>query len=573
MSPVNRQASPFTLRGYQAHTVAANRAAHLGLRRPTGTGIANRTANSLATGLGKTVISSKMTADAHERMERTIVLVHRSEIAEQHMRKIHSMAPGASIGLVKGSRNEWDADVVVASVPSIGTEAQLRRRRIPADRFRLGIADEAHHSATDTWQCAMSYFGAFGGMPWAGFTATLSRGDSKALGDTWQEVVADYDIGFGVRNGYLVKPTGIRIKVKDLMLDEVKRSRGDFQDADLGDAMEDADAGNTMIKAWYEHAEGLRTAAFAPSVHAAKRWAREFTEAGIPAEVIVGTTTDAERQAIFGRFEQGTTLVIWGVGVLTEGWDAPWCEVILNARPTESASLYIQIVGRGLRPWKPTGKTGCLVLGVVGSSTKHSRVGLKDLAGHEGDPREFIDSYPEDEVEDGPRGEFIDPSLKDFIAGEIVAQEVDLFGDSDSAWLQTDRGVWFIPTKLSYWFLFAEKEGGYSLGRIATAGGRAHRVERGITLEAGMAWAERYADDEDGSVSSRSASWRRVWPSAGMIRKANDCLPRIEIAALHGGAYGEPLPYNWHGLKQGELSDMITVGSASVVLRKFAVRS
>jgi len=533
--------------------VAANRAAHLGMRRPTGTGRVNRTANVLATGLGKTVIFSQMIADAHQRFERSIVLVHRSELAEQAMRKVHSMAPGASIGLVKGSRNEWDADVVVASVPSIGTERQMLRRRIPADRFKLGIADECHHSAADTWQQAMGYFGAFNGMPWAGFTATLSRGDSRALGDTWQEIVADYDIGFGVRNHYLVKPRGIRIRVKDLMLDEVKRSRGDFQDEDLGAAMVDADAGNTMVRAWTEHIAGKRTAAFAPSVYSARRFAEAFTDAGIPTEVITGDTLDEARQGIYERFRLGTTLVIWSVGVLTEGWDAPWCEAILNARPTESAALYIQIVGRGLRPFTAGGKTECVVLDVVGSSAKHRLVSLKDLAGHEGDPRETIESYTDEDGTEELGGEYIDPNVKDFLDGELVAEEVDLFADSDSAWLQTDGGVWFVPTREAYWFLaHPPNEGGFRLGRIPANGGKAYWAERELTLEAGMAWAERYATDEDHSISSRSASWRKSKPSEAMIRKAR--------------SLGIPTD----GLKQGAVGDMITVGSASVVLRKYA---
>jgi superfamily II DNA or RNA helicase len=558
MSPVNRDASPYTLRSYQEHTVAANRAAHLGMRRPTGTGRVNRTANVLATGLGKTVIFSQMIADAHQRFERSIVLVHRSELAEQAMRKVHSMAPGASIGLVKGSRNEWDADVVVASVPSIGTERQMLRRRIPADRFKLGIADENHHSAADTWQFAMGYFGAFrdengGGMPWAGFTATLSRGDSRALGDTWQEIVADYDIGFGVRNRFLVKPRGIRIRVKDLMLDEVKRSRGDFQDEDLGAAMVDADAGNTMVKAYLEHIPGKRTAGFAPSVYAAKRFAEAFAEAGISTEVITGSTPDDQRQGIYERFRLGATLVIWSVGVLTEGWDAPWCEAILNARPTESAALYIQIVGRALRTWP--GKAEAVILDVVGSSVKHRLVSLKDLAGGVGDPRETIESYTDEDGTEELQGEYIDPNVKDFLAGELVAEEVDLFADSDSAWLQTDGGVWFVPTRESYWFLaHPPNEGGFRLGRIPANGGKAYWAERELTLEAGMAWAERYAGDEDPSISSRSASWRKSKPSQAMAAKA------VRL--------GLPV----EGLRQGELGDLITVGHANIVLRKYASR-
>jgi superfamily II DNA or RNA helicase len=553
VSPVNRQEQAFELRPYQAHTVASTRAAHLGRRRPTGTGKVNRTVNVLATGLGKTVIGSAMAADAHARMERTVVFTHREELADQWVRKLHGACPSASIGIVKGNRNEWEADIVVMSVPSVGTQKQMDRRRIPADRFGLGIADEAHHSAADTWLFGMGFFGAFNGMPWTGFTATLSRGDSRALGDIWSEITADYDIGFGVRNAFLVKPRGIRIRVKDLMLDEVKRSRGDFQDDDLGAAMEDADAGNAIAKAYLEHTPGKRAAMFCPNVSSARRFADDLNEAGIPTEVVVGTTPSEERAAIFERFRLGTTLVISGVSVLTEGWDAPWCEVVIMARPTQSAALYIQCVGRGLRPFKATGKTECVVLDVIGATGQHRLVSLKDLAGKDPDGREFLEDPYDEEEPDELDGEY-HAEVKEYNGGELVAEDVDLFADSDSAWLQTDRGVWFVPTKVSLWFLYAQKDGGFTLGRIPAKGGKAHRVERDITMEAGMAWAEKYATDEDPSVSSRNASWRKSRPSIKMTNMAID----------HG------IPYE--GLKQGEVSDMITVASASVVLRKFGAR-
>lgn len=557
MSP-NRNGQVFQLRPYQEHTVAANRAAHTGRRRPTGTGVVNRTANVLATGLGKTVIGSAMGAQALARRERTVVFTHREELADQWLTKLHSACPGASLGLVKGSRNEWEADIVVMSVPSIGSERQMARRRIPADRFGLGIADECHHVAADTWQYGMAYFGAFRGMPWAGFTATLSRQDSRALGDTFQEIVADYDIGFGVRNHFLVKPRGKRIRVKDLMLDQVRKSRGDYQDDDLGQAMEDADAGNAIAKAYLEHTPGKRAAMFCPNVSSARRFADDLNEAGIPTEVVVGTTSTEERAAIFERFRLGTTLIISGVSVLTEGWDAPWCEVVIMARPTQSPALYIQCVGRGLRPWAPTGKTECVVLDVVGTTANHRLVSLKDLAGKDADGREFLpDPYDDEEPADPEERGAYEAEVKDFIGGELVAEDVDLFGDSDSAWLQTrsDRGrgpVWFIPTRESYWFLMSQDDGAFTLGQVAINGTGARRVETGITLEAGMAWAEKYATEEDHSISSRKAYWRKKFPSEAMLKLAT----------------GMGIPSE--GLHQGELSDLITAAKATRVLRKFA---
>lgn len=553
MSPVDRTAQAFTLRGYQKHTVDMNRLAHTGERRPTGTGVVNRVASILATGLGKTVIFSAQAALAHQRLQRTIVLVHREELADQARKKLHSMCPGASIGLVKGTANDWEADIVVASVPSIGTERQLAKRRIPSDWFGLGIADECHHASADTWQTAMTYFGAYRGMPWSGYTATMTRGDSRALGDTWSEVVAEFDIGYGVTNKYLVRPRGKRIRIKNLLLEEVKRSRGDFQDGGLGQAMEDADSGKAIAEAYLEHCPGKRAAMFCPNVSSAQRFAEDFNEAGIPTEVVVGSTPSAERAAIFERFRLGITLVISGVSVLTEGWDAPWCEVVIMARPTQSAGLYVQCVGRGLRPWKATGKRECLVLDVVGATANHRLVSLKDLAGKDPDGQPVLADPYGDEVEDDGTGHY-SPPIAERPEGVLVSEDVDLFSDSDSAWLQSDRGIWFVATRSSLYFLVPQPDGAFTLGRTPVGGGTSKRLETDLLIESGMVWAERYASEEDPSISSRRASWRKSKPSDALSKKA--------------AGLGIPT----EGLRQGEISDMITVILANPVLRKFATR-
>jgi superfamily II DNA or RNA helicase len=552
MSPVNRNAAPFVLRPYQEHAVNAIEAAWNGERRPSGTGTVNRVATVAATGLGKTVVFSELIRRAHDRGERSIVLVHREELADQAMRKVHSMLPGASVGLVKAERDEWDADVVVASVPTLGRSAK-RRERIPRDRFGIGIADECHHAAADTWQRTMHHFGAFDGRPWAGFTATMSRGDDRQLGETWSEVVAEYDISFGIRNKFLVPVSGKRIRVKNLLLDQVKRSRGDYQDADLGEAMEDADAGNTIADAYLKHADGRRAAMFSPTKSTARRFADDLNERGIPTEVVLGETTTEERTAIYERFRLGTTKVISSCMVITEGWDAPWAEVAVMARPTSSNALYIQCIGRVLRPFPAGGKQSALVLDVVGASERNRLVSLvelhdlKDIAPYDAFPDGGDD--PDDvvglgQLDDGPR----------YIEGEIVASEIELFDTSDSAWLRTNAGVWFVPTKTAYFYLWPKKDGSFGLGRKPVGGPqRKHGVvlENNLTLEGGMAWAERYAlDEEDGiaSISDRHANWRRKRPSEALRRAAS---------AFH-------LPID--GLNQGQVGDLLTVAKASLSL-------
>lgn len=552
MSPVDRNTSPFALRPYQLHTVDAIEAAWRGDRRPTGEGAVNRVATVAATGLGKTVIFSELIRRGHLRGQRALILVHREELADQAKRKLHSVVPAASIGIVKAERDEWDADIVIGSVPTLGRSAK-RRERIPSDRFDVGICDELHHSMSDTWQRTMSYFGAFDGRSnWAGFTATMARGDDRDLGETWTEVVAEYDISFGIRNKFLVPVSGKRIRVKNLLLDQVKRSRGDYQDNDLGEAMEDADAGNTIADAYKKHGGGRRAAMFSPTKSTARRFADDLNERGIPTEVVLGETTTDERRAIYERFRTGETKIISSCMVITEGWDAPWAEIAIMARPTSSNTLYVQCIGRVLRPFPAGGKRSALVLDVVGASERNKLMSLHEIK----DIRDITpyEMYPDGD--DDPDGTVFGTGDDGpgFIDGEIVATEIELFDTSDSAWLRTRAGVWFVPTKTAYFYLWPRKDGSFGLGKKPVGGPqKKHGVvlENNLTMEGAMAWAERYAIEEEGgiaSISNRRASWRRKRPSDALRRSAR---------AFH-------LPTE--GLNQGELGDLLTVAKASLSL-------
>src|SRR5213594_4592660 len=98
--------------------------------------------------------------------------------------------------------------------------------------------------------------------------------------------------------------------------------------------------------------------------------AETFWRAGIAAEALDATTPLATRRAILQRLHTGATRVVANCAALTEGFDEPSVDCIIIARPTQSAVLYQQMLGRGTRTYP--GKTDCLVLDVVGISTHHT---------------------------------------------------------------------------------------------------------------------------------------------------------------------------------------------------------
>jgi hypothetical protein len=318
-----------------------------------------------------------------------------------------------------------------------------------------------------------------------------------------------------IDEGYLVPPTGLRVQVEDLNLDAVRKSRGDLQANDLGDALMNADAPRQGAEAILEHAKDRHTAAFWPTVATAESFAEECHTLGITCEVVVGTTPRDERRDAYARFREGTTSVLSSVAVLSEGWDAPWCDCILLGRPTQSRSLFVQIVGRGLRPWIPGGKTDCLVIDLTGASERNQLATLADLG------LSVENEEPPAEESSTPDPDAVDMFGDDPVYGEGVLRShaVDLFAASRSLWLRTeDRGWWFVPVMGGVFFLYPKSDGTFAVG-YKQNNRQAQVIEGkdpGLTLELGMAWAERYASEVDSdraehgfSVSSRSAGWRK----------------------------------------------------------------
>jgi hypothetical protein len=350
--------------------------------------------------------------------------------------------------------------------------------------------------------------------------------------------------------------------VEDLDLARVKRSRGDLQANDLSDALMDAEAPRQAAQALLEHAKDRHTAAFWPSIVTAEAFRDECLELGITCEVVFGTTPTKERREVYERFRTGETSVISTVGVLTEGWDAPWCDCILIGRPTQSRALFVQMIGRGLRPWKPGGKVDCLVLDLRGATSRHGLASLTDLSlspeEDESEPTTPVDD--EDlEVDD----EHLEEPELWTPDGPLRVTEVDLFAGSETVWLQTeDRGWWFIPVAGAFYFLYPQATGHYAVGR-ATSGAvrKIERLDKDLSLEYAMAWAEKYAAEEDdelfGTLSSKKARWRR-----GQAKATTQ-----QVAMASGFGIDPALAAI---MTKRELSDLINVRLATRVLAKVA---
>jgi superfamily II DNA or RNA helicase len=578
-----------------------------------------RVAVVLPTGAGKTVVFSHLimqwlTANPGRRV---LILVHTEELVMQAYRKLREVAPHLRIGIVKAARNQVTADVIIACVPSL----RSARRRAQLRRIGLIVTDECHHAAAPTYRKIYAHFGALSydgtdAAPeyvktpavMAGYTATLARGDDKKLSEVWQSVAYRRDIGFMIRRGYLRDVRGKRIEIPDLELSKVKKSGGDYQAADLGDALEASLAPEIVAEAIAEHAADRSGVAFWPTVSAAYAGADAMNAAGIKTEVVHGGLAPAERREILARLERGDTQWVSNCMVLTEGFDCPRVSCVAVCRPTRSAPLYQQMVGRGLRLWCPEHGSRArikpepccaesvieaLILDVVGASRTHGLASLVDLS--EKDLRELpedvslIEAEEFEETQDGDRVKIVHD-------GPVETVEFDPLGrDSKSAWNRTPEGIWFLTVGGNdgrYVFLipsvYVDPETGepappdtWDVLWASKSAYGAHRAmgateHRGISEAAAFAWAEDIADDwrMNGwgtglpvlNTTSKRAAWRRKPASARQLtelkRRKVELPEAVRAWEQQGQFETDARGHLWEvapicPISAGEASDMI----------------
>jgi len=547
-----------TLRPYQREAIDAVTAAWKeGTRRP---------AVVLPTGMGKTVVFSHLASEHHASTgTRTLVLVHRDELADQAVSKLRAVAPHLWVGKVKAQDNDVNADVVVASVQTLARAKRLTDiLEARSGKVGLVITDECHHGVAPVYQ---RIYAATTDMNHVGFTATLARSDGIGLGSVWDDVAYSKTLTYAVKHGFLVAPKGRSVKVDDLNLSSVKKSRGDFQTGDLGDVLEQSSALTVAADAYAEHAPDRPGVAFTPTVATARIMASELTRRGIRSAVISGETPRSERLRIYEAFRQGEIQVLSNCMVLTEGFDAPWASCAVIVRPTQSSPLYVQMVGRVLRPFP--GKSDALVLDIVGASQTNKLTTLVDLEEgffKERRPCPECDCIPCECICDGcgnPRNmcECPKPEPKELLAAGN-GESFDLFSSSASAWGQTPKGVWFIPCgPEGYVFLWPSREGEPGTWDVYVApqdaSGRPLKWTgtdySGMPLETAMAWAEGEAEELGAYLSRRGARWRRGAASEAQLNYAR--------------ALGCTVP---EGANKGLVGEMISKAKATRIFDPYA---
>ena len=321
----------------------------------------------MATGLGKTFVATNIA----NQFIRILFICHREELILQAVHAFEEIYP-MQVGIVKEKTFEIDKKIVVGSVQTLANRLQL----IKNDEFDLVIIDEIHHYLAVTWVKVAHYFKP---QLLLGLTATPHRLDGLNLSNIVDKITFDYGIEPGVRNGYLCQPEAFRIRT-GTDISKIKRTGGDFAKKELSVVVDSPGRNSLVVQKYQQYADGRPGIVFAVDIAHAQNLLSEFRKVGISSDLVVSDEDiTPERSETIKKFKAGQIQVIVNVMILTEGFDYPDVGCIMMARPTESLTVYIQAIGRGLRlksdEFKQRfGADNCIILDFVDNSGKHKLI-------------------------------------------------------------------------------------------------------------------------------------------------------------------------------------------------------
>jgi len=312
----------------------------------------------LATGLGKTWLSA---FDSHKsgQFNRVLFVAHRDEILSQALSTFRIIRPDATLGLYTGTQKDADAEVLFASIQTLGKALHLRK--FAPDAFDYIIVDEFHHAAAASYRKLIEYF-----EPnfLLGLTATPDRTDGgDLLGLCQENLIYRCDLFEGIRRG-LLSPFHYYGIPDTVNYENIPWRSARFDPEQLTMAVATkARAENILTE--YRRLAGNRTLAFCCSVTHADFMAQYFNDCGIVAVAVHSAPSSALRAKSLDDLAAGTVRVVFAVDILNEGVDIPNVDTVMLLRPTESSILWTQQVGRGLR--RAEGKDYLTIIDYIGN--------------------------------------------------------------------------------------------------------------------------------------------------------------------------------------------------------------
>lgn len=316
-----------------------------------------------AVGFGKTIVSAELMRTANAKYgAKSLFLAHLQELVIQTVEKISCVDPGLSCGVFMGRRKD-QADITVGTRQTVAKNLEIM------EPVNLIIIDECHLFCPQHQAIIDHFLSLNPRLRVLGLTGTpysLSDGWIYADDDSrrWPDPFFTASIDSMINHGYL---SPYRYKVADKMeeLEGMTLSRGEFKEADLEEMMVEERHMGSVQHVLDEQCQGRqRIMIFCITIDHAERLA-----AYLGAHCVHSKLNKDEWRRRVDRFKTGEDRILVNVTQLTVGFDCPEVDCLIVARPTMSASLHVQICGRGLRVAE--GKDDVLIIDMVGNYVRH----------------------------------------------------------------------------------------------------------------------------------------------------------------------------------------------------------
>lgn len=321
-----------------------------------------------ATGIGKTYLSAFDSA----KYNKILFVAHREEIIKQAAQSFKNVRNSDDIGFFYSNQKDTKNSFIFALVQTLGKEQYLNEEYFSKDYFDYIIVDEFHHAVSSNYKKIIDYF-----TPkfLLGLTATPERLDSKDV-----FALCDYNMVYEVRlkdainKGWLVPFRYYGIYDETVNYEHIDYKNGKYDDKQLEEALMLNKRGEIILNHYLKY-NSKRAIGFCTSRHHAEYMAKVFNENNIPSAAVYSGEKgeySEERNIALSKLTSGELKVIFSVDMFNEGLDVPAIDMVMFLRPTQSPTIFLQQLGRGLRKFKD--KKYLNVLDFIGNYKKANLV-------------------------------------------------------------------------------------------------------------------------------------------------------------------------------------------------------
>lgn len=315
-----------------------------------------------ATGIGKTYLAA---FDA-KNYEKILFLAHREEIITQASESFKNIYPNKTQGFYYSKDKDIEKDIIFALVQSLGKKTNLNEFK--RDYFDYIIIDEFHHAVADNYKRVLDYF-----TPkfLLGLTATPERLDNRDV-----FALCDYNNVYEIRlkeainKGYLSPFRYYGIYDDTVDYSQINMKNGRYDEKDLEEKLMIHKRAELVLRHFLKY-NSSSAIAFCSSRNHAEYMAEYFTENDIPSAAVYsgsqGEYTENRKDAV-EKLKNNKLKVLFTVDMFNEGVDIPSIDTVLFLRPTQSPTIFLQQLGRGLR--KDENKKYLTVLDFIGNYKK-----------------------------------------------------------------------------------------------------------------------------------------------------------------------------------------------------------